>query len=323
MATKSVCVLENHEIMPIYNWKGQRVVTYEDIDRVHRRTPGTARRAFSANRFHFRKGIDYETLSGDTYQKFIRENYGKDYVKRGAPILNIFTETGYLMLVKTFTDSLAWDVQRMLVRNYFNEGLCTGTTMIDDIASKWKEVFQVFHDQILEEARLQARDAFLTLTDSEELLHREIFKPTGNISRDDLTASAVAVKYGWYTSTGKPHFRFVSGLRKDAGIYLNTAEAHDTEYVKYSPLYTPYEEGYMNMLAYFTPAGQKKLKEHWDKTHYERFSESFYRRNWADHKIGDRKSATYSYGGKSYKIYDKHNHLIVEHRMNLFEGKAI
>lgn len=322
MMTKSVCVLENNEVMPVFNWNGQRVVTYEDIDRVHHRPEGTARRAFSANRVHFRRGVDFETLSGDTYRKFIRDNYGDDYVKRGAPLLNVFTETGYLMLVKTFTDDLAWDVQRMLIKCYFNEGIRVGTTMIDDIASKWKEVFQIFHDQILEEARQQARDMFLQLSGGTGLpVQAMVFTPAGNITKDDLTASAVAVKYGWYTAIGNPHYRFVSGLRKDAGIYVNTAEAHDTEYVKYSPMRSSVGSEQVNMLAYFTPEGQRKLKEHWDKTHHERFHETFYRRETVSHRAGTRKSATYMYGGKNYEIYDKHNHLIAEEQFDLFKGE--
>lgn len=34
--------------------------------------------------------------------------------------LVLLTESGYLMLVKSFTDDLAWDVQRKLVKSYFN-----------------------------------------------------------------------------------------------------------------------------------------------------------------------------------------------------------
>ena len=31
----------------------------------------------------------------------------------------LFTESGYMMLVKTFTDDLSWDIQRQLVKTYF------------------------------------------------------------------------------------------------------------------------------------------------------------------------------------------------------------
>ncbi|MCI8536772.1 MAG: hypothetical protein HFG68_14640 [Hungatella sp.] len=33
--------------------------------------------------------------------------------------LILITESGYLMLVKSFSDDLAWDIQRQLVRKYF------------------------------------------------------------------------------------------------------------------------------------------------------------------------------------------------------------
>ena len=34
--------------------------------------------------------------------------------------ITFITESGYLMLVKSFTDELSWNVQRMLVNSYFN-----------------------------------------------------------------------------------------------------------------------------------------------------------------------------------------------------------
>ena len=35
--------------------------------------------------------------------------------------VTLLTESGYLMLVKSFTDDLAWEVQRELVKTYFNK----------------------------------------------------------------------------------------------------------------------------------------------------------------------------------------------------------
>ena len=35
--------------------------------------------------------------------------------------ITVLTETGYLMIVKTFTDDLSWSVQRQLVNNYFEK----------------------------------------------------------------------------------------------------------------------------------------------------------------------------------------------------------
>lgn len=53
----------------------------------------------------------------------INENYEpREYHKGGYHgDLTLITETGYLMLVKSFTDELAWKVQRELVDSYFNK----------------------------------------------------------------------------------------------------------------------------------------------------------------------------------------------------------
>ena len=43
----------------IKEYKGQRVVTFKDIDTVHGRPDGTARRNFNRNKEHFIEGEDY------------------------------------------------------------------------------------------------------------------------------------------------------------------------------------------------------------------------------------------------------------------------
>lgn len=90
---------------------GKRVVTLSDIDNVHERTRGTARRNFNANKTHLIEGEDY----------IVRNSYeAKTELNVIAPNgLTLITESGYLMLVKSFTDDLAWTVQRQLVSAYF------------------------------------------------------------------------------------------------------------------------------------------------------------------------------------------------------------
>lgn len=95
----------------IKEYKGKRVVTFKDIDTVHGRPDGTARRNFNTNKQHFIEGEDY----------FVRNSSeAKTEFDIAAPNgLVLITESGYLMLVKSFTDELAWDVQRQLVKAYF------------------------------------------------------------------------------------------------------------------------------------------------------------------------------------------------------------
>lgn len=95
-------------------FKGLRVVTFKDIDLVHERPEGTADRNFRENKKHFIEGEDFFQLSKSQNH----EIRGIEIPNRG---LTLLTEQGYLMLVKSFTDDLAWTVQRQLVNNYFNK----------------------------------------------------------------------------------------------------------------------------------------------------------------------------------------------------------
>lgn len=95
-------------------FKGQRVITFKDIDLVHERPEGTAKRNFSENREHLIENEDFFILKPADVEKY--ENRTLEIPNRG---LTIFTEQGYLMLVKSFNDDLAWKVQRDLVNIYF------------------------------------------------------------------------------------------------------------------------------------------------------------------------------------------------------------
>lgn len=99
----------------IKEYKGQRVVTFSDIDRVHERPEGTAKRNFNANKIHFTEGEDYFRVSSDEIRTnglfSVSDNDHRDKA--------LITEQGYLMLVKSFNDDKAWEVQKRLVKSYF------------------------------------------------------------------------------------------------------------------------------------------------------------------------------------------------------------
>ena len=110
-----VMTVENTE-MQIREYNGQRVVTFKDIDRVHERKSGTAKASFRRNKKYFQDGLDYIVLTKDNVNG-TQSTIG-NIPPRGITLL---TETGYLMIVKTFTDDLSWSVQRQLVNNYFEK----------------------------------------------------------------------------------------------------------------------------------------------------------------------------------------------------------
>lgn len=103
--------LINGSYLPVREHNGQRVITFKDIDTVHQRTTGTARKRFNDNKKHFVEGEDYFVRKTD-------EAY-KEFGITAPNGLVLITESGYLMIVKSFTDDLSWNVQRQLVTAYF------------------------------------------------------------------------------------------------------------------------------------------------------------------------------------------------------------
>lgn len=124
----------NNTELTVKVYQSQRVVTFKDIDAVHERAEGTAKRNFNDNKKHFIEGEDFFTIP---YSEFCTK-YVPNPPKRGNPNIpvNLITESGYLMLVKSFTDDLAWEVQRQLVKTYFRT-----------------QTAQPTHEQLLQEIR--------------------------------------------------------------------------------------------------------------------------------------------------------------------------
>ena len=84
-------------ICKVYN--GQRVVTLEDIDNVHNRINGTARKRFNDNKKHLIENEDYFLVA----RKDLRPIFGlnSDKPLRGNPNIKmpLLTESGYVILV--------------------------------------------------------------------------------------------------------------------------------------------------------------------------------------------------------------------------------
>lgn len=129
----------NHDLSA-KTYNGQRVVTFKDIDTVHERPDGTARKRFSDNRDRFVEGEDYFKITPSEFRTAIG-----DMDLRQQNDITLITETGYLMLVKSFTDDLAWAVQRKLVDSYFrvkktvNEELSPQTQLLLQLAQSIAE----------------------------------------------------------------------------------------------------------------------------------------------------------------------------------------
>lgn len=111
----------NEQPLQVKEWQGQRVVTFKDIDALHQRPDGTAHRNFKRNRVHFLRGEDFFEVRADEIRMHKSANQKDEFRPFDVPNrgMILLTESGYLMLVKSFKDDLAWVVQRALVNSYF------------------------------------------------------------------------------------------------------------------------------------------------------------------------------------------------------------
>lgn len=110
-----VITIENTE-MQIREYNGERVVTFKDIDAVHGNKAGTAKRNFTRNKKHFIENEDFIVATRDISKRDNLSLLNIDVPTRGITLL---TESGYLLIAKSFTDDLSWKVQDMLVDVYF------------------------------------------------------------------------------------------------------------------------------------------------------------------------------------------------------------
>lgn len=109
-------ILINNQNVLIKEYEGKRVITFKDIDMVHDRPEGTARRNFNTNKKHFIEGEDFYILDQPNEIRTL----GITRPQGGTPqSVTLIAESGYLMLAKSLTDDLSWDVQRKLVNDYF------------------------------------------------------------------------------------------------------------------------------------------------------------------------------------------------------------
>ena len=109
--------------VPVIEYIGERVLPFKLIDQVHGRLEGTAKENFKNNRERFLENEDFFEISRGEFHTDIWENFG---FHTKAPNGFLITLSGYSMLVKSFTDDLAWNIQRELVNHYFKPGVDQG-----------------------------------------------------------------------------------------------------------------------------------------------------------------------------------------------------
>ncbi len=101
----------------IKEYRGQRVVTSWDIARVHKRGVNDITKNFNNNKSKFIINEDYFLVSREEISE--RKIFVQEFIPNNVKEIPVFTESGYMLLTKTFNDDLSWDIQRLLVKSYF------------------------------------------------------------------------------------------------------------------------------------------------------------------------------------------------------------
>lgn len=114
-AIRQIISIANSDLT-IIEHRGERVVTLAMVDQVHQRPDGTARKRLNDNRARFTEGKHVFKVCAS---EFRTHNPGVISNKSHEDVI-LLTQRGYLLLVKSFTDELSWQVQDMLVDGYFD-----------------------------------------------------------------------------------------------------------------------------------------------------------------------------------------------------------
>jgi hypothetical protein len=102
----------------VFLYKGEPVITLRQMDELHGRAPGAARHAFNRYKKELTPGKHYVKVeNSDITELNERLNFTRSKKERGGykGRITLLYKRGYLLLVKSFGDDLAWRIQDELV----------------------------------------------------------------------------------------------------------------------------------------------------------------------------------------------------------------
>lgn len=108
----------NNTDVGIKMFNNDRVVTANEIAQLHNREIKRVNEQLEHNIDRFKVGVDFHILSR-LEAKVDFNDFEKYFTSPRQNEIYLYTEKGYLKLTKTFTDDLSWDIQDMLIDNYF------------------------------------------------------------------------------------------------------------------------------------------------------------------------------------------------------------
>lgn len=181
------------------------MVTLKEIDQCHGRPDGTARRNFNQNKQHLIEGVDYFIINQPNEIRTLGITRPQGGVSKTVTLL---TESGYLMLVKSFTDDLAWDVQRQLVNTYFrNQGLTSTEIKVCDESTD--KIIDAYLPQADEPTRMLLRATFMAMNN--------LSNQVGVLKTENKALEAENTKKENIIQENQPKVDFAEGITASKG----------------------------------------------------------------------------------------------------------
>lgn len=194
----------NDTAVVVKEYQGKRVVTLKEIDQCHGRPDGTASRNFRKNREHFVEGEDYFKICPDE----IRRHKIMSISPKVREDIAFITESGYLMLVKSFTDDLAWVVQRQLVNTYFrNQGSTSTEIKVCDESTD--KIIDAYLPQADEPTRMLLRATFMAMNN--------LSNQVGVLKTENKALEAENTKKENIIQENQPKVDFAEGITASKG----------------------------------------------------------------------------------------------------------
>lgn len=323
----SALVTINGKELSHKTYNDEPFVTLTEIDLLHEKN-GSAKRNFNYHKDRFVEGIDYYLMPLAEYRK----HYDTQASKSGNPNIDValITETGYLLLAKTFNDDLAWDIQRALVNNYFRVKKSQTPTsfslmrqIIDTLEQneqrtsalehRYVEMGQAIQEigQIIKEmnqtilslsAQKQHEPEVRVLTEGETRLAIVERKYDKSVKLYSPTYIAKQLKL-FTRTTGNPHSQMINAIAKMCGIpsHLRTNYEDEDVVINITNLSLRGEPHNSVMVEYKKPGLDKILK--WFTVNSDAvYFETYRKVDRPPFKAGQVNARGYRVGNKNYYI---------------------
>lgn len=176
-------------------YKGEYVLSPWDISKIHKREVREVNQNF--------KNLRSKMIEGEDYHIFHKAKLSEskiliqDYIPNNVKEIMLFTESGYLFLTKSFNDDFSWEIQRELIKNYFNlkklrNAIASGEieiTIKDPKALKKDLMFDVMEAETKEEsmaALAKFNREYIKPLEINDARYRKFLDKNGTIRATDI-----------------------------------------------------------------------------------------------------------------------------------------